>query len=88
MPPTPQSEPMPEQVPKKQAKLEIEEVPEQPMPDEPEPSQPEEPKGADVPVMIRTHKYKGKSASKKKIYVNGIPRKGQISQMPILMKEN
>nr|AAQ56488.1 hypothetical protein OSJNBa0023H09.15 [Oryza sativa Japonica Group] len=36
-----------------------------PMPDQPEQSQPEEPKRADVPVMVRTHKHKAKSASKK-----------------------
>lgn len=57
--------------PKKQAEGEIEEVPEQAMPNQPKPSQleqsqPEEPKGANVPVMVRTHKHKEKSASKKK----------------------
>nr|XP_025882628.1 uncharacterized protein LOC107281619 [Oryza sativa Japonica Group]XP_025882629.1 uncharacterized protein LOC107281619 [Oryza sativa Japonica Group]XP_025882630.1 uncharacterized protein LOC107281619 [Oryza sativa Japonica Group]XP_025882631.1 uncharacterized protein LOC107281619 [Oryza sativa Japonica Group] len=56
--------------PTKLAAGEIEAVLDQPMPDQPEQSQPEqsqleESKGADVPVMVRTHKHKAKSASKK-----------------------
>ncbi|BAT01389.1 Os07g0464148 [Oryza sativa Japonica Group] len=69
MSPAQPSEPV-QAEPTKLAAGEIEAVPEQPMPDQPEqsqsePSQPEEPKGADVPVMVRTHKHKAKSASKK-----------------------
>nr|AAV85756.1 hypothetical protein [Oryza sativa Japonica Group]ABA92822.1 hypothetical protein LOC_Os11g18530 [Oryza sativa Japonica Group] len=55
--------------PTKLAAGEIEAVPEQTMPDQPEPSQPEEPKDADVLVMVRTHKHKAKSASKKQYMV-------------------
>uniref|UniRef100_I1QJ79 Uncharacterized protein n=1 Tax=Oryza glaberrima TaxID=4538 RepID=I1QJ79_ORYGL len=73
MSPAQPSEPV-QAKPTKLAAGEIEAVPEQPMPDQPEPSQPEpsqpeESKGADVPVMVRTHKHKAKSASKKQYMV-------------------
>jgi hypothetical protein len=71
-----QSEVQVQEVPPAQQSERAQSGPERTMPDEldpsqTQPSQPEEPKGADVPVMVRTHKHKGKSESKKRYMITG-----------------